>query len=296
MARSGKRNPKDRRDAKFVKQPGLQTVMAALWPRRTDCEVFLQDVIDVTDLMSYIEKKNEEHPDYKTTVFHCVVAAIARMLKERPKMNCFVQGYRHYEHNDITLSFVAKRRFADGAEEALMVLKAEDDDTIDSISKRIYGDVREARKSEHATGGVDELLDQFAALPRPIMAAAIKGVRIMDFWGINPDFLTEGDPNYTSVLLSNLGSIRCKSVYHHLSNYGTCSIMVTLGTIHKEEMLMEDGTKEIRTVVDLGVTLDERIADGFYFARSLKLVKHIFEHPELLDQPIGEPSGFQYDA
>ena len=57
---------------------------------------------------------------------------------------------------------------------------------------------------------------------------------------------------------------------------------------------MPDGRKEIRDVVDLGCTLDERIADGFYFVRSLKLVKHIFAHPELLDRPIGEPSGFDY--
>ena len=256
MAQSRKRDPRDRRDAKYAKQPGMQTVLACLWPRRTECEVYLQDIFDITELMPYIEKKNEEHPDYKTTVFHCIVAAVARMLKERPKMNHFVQGYRHYEHNDITLSFVAKRRFADGAEEALMVLKAEDDDTIDTISKRIYGDVREARKVEHGTDGVDDLIDKFSALPRPIMAAAIKGVRIMDFWGINPDFLTNGDPYYTSVLLSNLGSIRCRSAYHHLSNYGTCSIMVTIGTVHKEEMIMEDGTKEIRDVIDYGATLD----------------------------------------
>ena len=57
---------------------------------------------------------------------------------------------------------------------------------------------------------------------------------------------------------------------------------------------MPDGTHELRDVIDFGATLDERIADGFYFARSLKLVKHIFAHPELLDQPLGEPSGFEY--
>ena len=63
----------------------------------------------------------------------------------------------------------------------------------------------------------------------------------------------------------------------------------------KEERIMPDGTKQMRDVVDIGATLDERIADGFYFARSLKLVKHIFEHPELLDKPLSEPSGYQYD-
>ena len=70
--------------------------------------------------------------------------------------------------------------------------------------------------------------------------------------------------------------------------------MVTVGTIHKEERIMPNGSKQIRDVVDIGATLDERIADGFYFARSLKLVKHMFAHPELLDRPLCEPSGYDY--
>jgi hypothetical protein len=70
--------------------------------------------------------------------------------------------------------------------------------------------------------------------------------------------------------------------------------MITIGTLHKEELLMEDGSRELRDVIDISATLDERIADGFYFARSLKLVRHIFAHPELLDQPLNIPSGFEF--
>lgn len=291
-----KRRRGDRRDGRWVKDiTGLQTIMMNILPNRTDCEVCLHDTIDATELVKYIEKKNAEHPDYKTTVFHCFVLAIARMVKERPFMNRFIQGRRMYERNDITVSFVAKRRFADGAEESLMVITAKDDDVIDTVSHRIYGDVRTVRKSEHSTGGIDSVIDGFAKLPRPILMLAIKLIRIMDFWGVNPKALTDGDPNYTTVLASNLGSIKCPSVYHHLNNYGTNSIMVTIGTLHKEEMLMPDGHREVRDVVDFSATLDERIADGFYFARSLKLIRYIFAHPELLDRPLSEPSGFDYE-
>ncbi|MBO7669922.1 MAG: hypothetical protein J6S60_04970, partial [Oscillospiraceae bacterium] len=65
--------------------------------------------------------------------------------------------------------------------------------------------------------------------------------------------------------------------------------------IHKEERIMPDGSKQIRDVGDIGATLDELIADGFYFARSLKLVKHMFAHPELLDLPLNQPSGYEYE-
>ena len=279
-----KRKWGDRRDGRRVKAPGLQTIMCYLWPYRTDCEVYLYDNIDATDLLRYLEKRNAEHPEYKTTLFHAAVTG----------MNRFIQGYRLYERDEITISFVVKRRFADGAEESLMVLKPKDEDTLDSISQRIVGNVKETRKSEHATGGVDELLDKFAALPRFVLIPVVRIIRWLDFWGINPKGLTEGDPNYTTILCSNLGSIQCPAVHHHLSNYGTNSILITIGALHKQEVLMPDGTKQVRDLVDIGATLDERIADGFYFARSLKLIKHIFAHPEMLEKPIGEDSGFTY--
>ena len=282
-----KRRWGDRRDGRWVRDvTGLQCVMANLMPNRTDSEVCLSDKFDVTELVKYLEQKNASHPDYKTTLFHCILVAVARMVRERNYLNRFIQGRRTYERDEITLSFVAKRRFADGADEALMVLTARDDDTRDTVSRRIVGDIRET--------GIDATVDAFAKIPRLLLMFAIRVIRWLDFWGLVPRALTDGDPNYTTVLLSNLGSIKCPAVYHHLNNYGTNSIMVTIGTLHKEELIMEDGTKQVRDVVDFCATLDERIADGFYFARSLKLIRYIFAHPEMLDQPIGEPSGFEY--
>ena len=169
-----------------------------------------------------------------------------------------------------------------------------EDETLDTMSYKIAGEVRETRKSESSTGGIDAVVDGFAKIPRILLMAAIRIIRWLDFWGKNPKILTDGDPNYTTVLLSNLGSIRCPSVYHHLNNYGTNSIMITVGELHKEERVMPDGTKELRDLLPVGATLDERIADGFYFAKSLKLLKHIAANPEILDMPLGESSGFDY--
>ena len=295
MSEKVKRRWGDRRDARWVRDvPGLQTIMGHILPNRTDCEVYMNDKLDVTELLKYLEKKNAEHPEYKTTMFHAMVMSVARMVKERPKMNRFIQGRRMYERNEISLAFVAKRRFTDHAEEALMFFTPTDEDTLDTLSYRIVGEVHEMRKSENSTGGIDAVIDGFAKIPRILLMPIIRIIRWLDFWGVNPKALTDGDPNYSTVFLSNLGSIQGPAVYHHLNNYGSNSIMVTVGTMHKEEVIMPDGSKQIRDIVEIGATLDERIADGFYFIRSLKLVKHIFAHPELLDRPLGEPSGFDY--
>ena len=295
MGEKRKRRFGDRRDGWWVRDvPGLTTIMMHIMDKRTDAEVFMNDSFDVTELLRYCEEKNAGHPDYKTTLFHCLLMAVARMVRERPKMNRFIQGRRLYERYDISLAFVAKRRFTDHAEESLMFFTPTDEDTLDSFSYRVAGQVHETRKSEHSTGGIDATVDAFAKIPRLLLMFVIHLIRRLDFWGKNPKALTDGDPNYASVFLTNLGSIRGPAVYHHLNNYGTNSMMIAIGTIRKEERIMPDGSKQLRDVVDIGATLDERIADGFYFVRSLKLVKHICAHPELLDRPLGEPSGFDF--
>ncbi len=298
MAEKRKRRFGDRHDAFRVRDTkGLQTIMTHLMPKRTECEVYLEETFDATELVRWLAEKNAADPENKITLFHCFVTALTRMVRERPLMNRYIQGRHLYERYAVTSAFVAKRRFADDADEALMVLEPKDTDTIFEVAKKIRGDVRETRKAEHAevgTDSIDGIIDGLAKLPMPLLAFVVKIIKTLDFFGYNPRMITDGDPNYVSIFLSNLGSIKCPSVYHHLNNYGTNSLMVTIGTLHKEEMVMEDGHKEIRDVVTVGATIDERIGDGFYFARSLKLVRYIFAHPELLEKPLGEASGYDY--
>ncbi len=291
-----KRHWGDRKDGRRVKHlPGMQGIMPHLWPHRTECEVYLHDSIDATELLRYLEQKNASHPEYKTTIFHCALTAMFRMVKERPVLNRFVQGRRTYERNHISIGFTCKRKFTDHSEEFLMVLTPAEEDTLDTISKKVIGDVREERSHEPSSaGGIDAVMSKLARIPRPILMLIARIIRWMDFFGRAPKAVTEGNTFYSTIMCSNLGSIQCPAIYHHLSNFGTNSIIVTLGVLRKEERLMPDGTREVRDILDIGATLDERIGDGFYFARSLKLIKYIFANPELLDRPLKEPSGFDY--
>ena len=38
----------------------------------------------------------------------------------------------------------------------------------------------------------------------------------------------------------------------------------------------------------LGLTLDERIADGYYYSRTVKLLKYLLQNPRLLETPANE--------
>ena len=52
---------------------------------------------------------------------------------------------------------------------------------------------------------------------------------------------------------------------------------------------MEDGTWQARDVINCTFTIDERLADGFYFAKSLRIAKYMLEHPESMTDPISQP-------
>ena len=283
-----KRKFGDRKDARRVRNlDGLHCIMMHIMPKRTEAEVYLEFPMDVTDLLPYIEEKNRLHPEYKTTIFHCLVTAVARVVTMRPYLNRFICGRKLYERNDISLSFVAKRKFADHSEESLMTLIAKDDMDLDYVSRKIVGDVKELRESR-GSNDFDGIIDTIGGLPNPILHLFIGILQRLSASGHLPQMLTDGDTNHTTVLLSNLGSIKCPSCYHHLNNYGTNSIMITVGVLRKELKIMPDGSTQPRDILTLGFTADERIADGFYFAKSLRLAEYILQHPQLLEIPLKE--------
>ena len=276
-----------RRDGKRVIWPdGYHNILPYIMPKRTEAEVSMTEQFDVTDLVKYMAERNEKEGT-NLKIFHAICTAVARTVYHRPKLNYFISGRTYYERPDITLSFVVKQKFEDEAEETLMFLKVDPDMNFDSISKLIIGDVTKVRKEK--SNDLDKLMNFVGSLPRPILEAFFGTLKVLEYHGIMPKSLTAGDPNYSSVLLSNLGSIKSDSCYHHLSNYGTCSVMITIGVLHKEQKLMEDGTWQERDVINCTFTIDERLADGFYFAKSLRIAKYMLEHPEVMNEPIKKP-------
>ena len=284
----------DRYDAKRVRDiDGLHFYMAYLMPKRTDAEVYIKEKIDITELLKYIEEKNMSG-ERKVTLFHCVIAAVARTVKMRPLLNRYISGKRYYMRNEISMGFTIKKKFTDHSEETLMIYRPKDEENLCAITDRLTPKVKEAKKEEKNGQSVDDILNIVKKLPKPIMHIFMAIMRCLDNTGLMPKAFSSVDTNYVTVMLSNLGSIKCDAVYHHLNNFGTNGIVITIGEMHKEVMLDENNNPIIRDVVNIGATLDERIADGFYFARSLKLIKHLFKNPHLLDKTLGEEIDFEF--
>ena len=263
---------KKRSDAKWIKpKDTIQAIVPFIMPKRTDAEVSSTVDIDITKLVEFVDKQNEKDLGYKMTYFHALSSCFAKTVFNRPALNRFVKNKRLYERNKITFAFIAKDKLSDKGEERIICIDIDPKDNIMSYSKKVAVDVFKVRKE--GSNDMDGILNFFTSLPKWLLSIIVRIVMFMDNHGISPKSLTEGDTNYATILLSNLGSIKTNSVYHHLNEYGTNSVVITIGTIREEK-----GKKK----VDITATLDERIADGFYFAKSIQLAEYIAKNPELL--------------
>ena len=276
----------DRRDATLLRNTdAMHFIMGIIYPHRADNEAYIAERVNLEPIKAYLAGKNVEGIPFKYTFFHVILTALVKTVTLRPKLNRFYANENYYQRNKVTAGFVIKKEFSDGSEEAVALLEAKPDATIDTIHQEIYQRVH-ATRNEQKMNTTDNSMDILNKLPRFLSKAVIRFIRWLDRHGWCPDVLIGDDPNYSSVFLSNLGSIKLRSGYHHLTNWGTCSLFCVIGEKKWTPLYDEHGLVEMRETVDLGLTVDERIADGYYYSKSIRLFKHLLEHPELLEQPM----------
>ena len=276
----------DRRDATLLRNTdAMHFIMGIIYPHRDDNEAYIAERVNLEPIKAYLAGKNVEGIPFKYTFFHVILTALVKTVTLRPKLNRFYANENYYQRNKVTAGFVIKKEFSDGSEEAVALLEAKPDATIDTIHQEIYQRVH-ATRNEQKKNTTDNSMDILNKLPRFLSKAVIRFIRWLDRHGWCPDVLIGDDPNYSSVFLSNLGSIKLRSGYHHLTNWGTCSLFCVIGEKKWTPLYDAHGLVEMRETVDPGLTVDERIADGYYYSKSIRLFKYLLEHPALLEQPI----------
>jgi len=283
-----KRRRGDRRDGVLLRDlDAMHFIVPLIYPNRCDNEAYISERIDLTAINEWLREHNADETVFPYTLFHLVVAALVKTITLRPKMNRFIANKNIYQRNEVTAAFVVKKQFADEGGEALAILHMKPEDGIASIHKMIFDQVSACRsdKPDRSTDSM-EILNR---MPRWLSKFLVWIITILDKHGKCPDFLIGSDPYYSSVLLSNLGSIKLKCGYHHLTNWGTNSVFCIIGEKKMSPFFDENGAVTMRETVDLGLTIDERIADGYYYARTVRLLKTLLEHPELLEKALSEP-------
>lgn len=281
-----KRKFGDRKDGTLLRDlDSMHFIVPLLYPNRCDNEAFISEKIDLTNANAFLEKKNAENPEYKYNLFQLIVTAMLKVITLRPKMNRFIANKNTYQRNGISASFVVKKMFADNGKEALAFIHAKPTDTLKSIHDEIYRQITFC-KDENSVDSSTDSMDLFNKLPRFVSKTVVAFVRVLDRHGLVPSSFIETDPYYSSVVLTNLGSIKLHSGYHHLTNWGTNSVFVAIGEKKIRPFFDENGNMTMKDSVDLGLTIDERIADGYYYSKTVKLLKKLLENPELLEDEL----------
>ena len=281
-----KKRWRDRRDGKLIKVPAMAKVMTYV-KNREEAYVYINRKFDVTDLVKYMKKKKEKNPDL--TYFHAFSIAIAKTVYNRPRLNTFIMNHKFYQRNDVILTFTARVSYDDDKnKEVMSLIKVDPEDNIFDLSKKIKDKVNKFRNEKVQTSS-DDSLDALGKLPNWMLKIFVAPLfKWLDRHDKLPKSLNEEFLYNSTVILSNLGSIKCGAIHHNLTNFGTNSAILTIGDIHKEQVVMPDGKVEIRDIVEFGINLDERIGDGVYFSKSVNLLNYIMTHPETLEERADE--------
>ena len=286
-----KKHRKDRYDGYYISGlDSMHVMMPYIMGSRTKNEAVMGEVLDLTEVDKYLAKKNADNPDFKYTWFHFITAVTAKIMLLRPKMNYFIAGGRFYERKKIIVAFNVKRKFHDDAEEAMakFILDPEGGSPMEQVHTYVEKFVNAVRK-EDKTVGITNAMDTLKILPRFAWRILAWTLNKLEYYGHYPKGLAKDDPCYSSCYITNLGSIKLHADYHHLFDWGTISFFMVISEKKLRPFWNEDGTYELRNTIKLGLTVDERIADGYYFAQTIKVMRHLFAHPELMDLPAATP-------
>ena len=270
----------DRRDATRVKDiHGMQNILIDFIPNRCDAAVYMNTKIDMTEFVKFINKMKNEIEGL--TLYHGIVTIMAKTVYSRPLLNRFIAGRTMYMHNDVVLAQTIKVEFNDESMETLMNVKVDKEDTLYDVSRKVLEKVNTIRnKKLDGKGNANGAIDIIGKMPKIIRIPLIGIFKWFDKHGWLPKSFMEDNLYYSTAVLSDIGVFKTGAIYHHLANFGTSSMVITFGEIKEDS----NG----KWYMEMGVTIDERIADGFYFCKALKLIEYMFSHPEVMLKPASE--------
>lgn len=252
-----------------------RTMMGYLMPTRNESVVYFDDYVLAEPLLEYIEQARKR---FHCDVTHCIVGAVGSAYNVNPKMNQFIAGRRLYQRKGIWVSFSLKRKKLD-QKSKISVVKTELEPGRQSFYDlcRFINEKIGIERSDAKTY-TDKELDVFLNLPRPLLIQGVRFFRWLDHHNLLPAGFIKGDPMYCSMFIANLGSVRMRAGYHHLYEWGNCPLFMMVGRIEEKPWVV-DGEIQIRKVLHIRWSYDERIDDGFTASKGINAVNLALSQP-----------------
>jgi len=252
-----------------------------LMPTRADSQVATRVDLDFDAMTRYIRKKREE--GRTISYMGLILAAYVRTASQFPEINRFIMNKKLYARNHLCVSFVTlKKNDTDDIDESLVKLNFNPESTVFEISEQLEAAIEVSREPRNKNR-----TDVFAhtLLAVPLFPNIVVGlVRLLDRYGLMPGFVYKASPFHTSLFISNMASIGMGYIYHHIYNFGTTSIFVSMGKTEQVLHANADGTCKSRRIMPLGVVIDERIASGALYGKAFAFLRSCLAKPEILEE------------
>lgn len=276
----------DRTDGWRVKSAdALFSVIPHIMKMRCDSQVFFDQTVEIGELEKFIRTLRHTTEMTELSMMHVILAACVRMIAQYPCVNRFVCGRRIYARNQIVFSFTIKKEMTLDAPEAVVKVAFDPTDSLREVYRRVTEAVS-VNKGCDTQNDTDAFARILSICPNWLVRFGIAAANFLDQHGMLPKAVRDFSPFHCSMYLTDIGSIGIGSVYHHLYNFGTCSIFCALGKKGRTLKQNADGKLVYAKTVSLRFTVDERITDGYYYAFTFREFLKLLRHPdELLKSP-----------
>ena len=254
----------------------IRRIMPFIMRKRNESTVFFEQKLDMSKTLTFLQEFRER-TGLHATMLHLLIYASAQMLRERPYLNRIVAGGRIFQRRGIWVSFSAKKRKTEDAPIVLVKREVDPSWSFEELVQQIEGGISEGRSDKPST--TDTELSLIFKLPNLLVRWLVWLLMKLDHWGLLPGAYIKKDPLFASIFIVNLGSIDLDAGFHHLYEYGNIPMLIMAGRSKEEVAVGPDGKPEVRSMMTLRYSFDERIEDGFYGARALEIMKKIIENP-----------------
>ena len=249
-----------------------------IMPYRYDASNSVTVDIDLDLMQDYIRKCRKK--GINMSHMSIIIAGALRIASQNPFLNRFVMNRKIYARNHFCVSFVTLQpgKTSDTVNKLYFNL----DDDIFTVNRKVQEAI-ERTQQPTSQNALDKLMASLVRIP--FLVGAVVGVlKFIDKYFTLPFSIINASPFHTSLFITNLASIRTNAIYHHLYEFGTTGIFISMG--QPEKRIEKNGeTVEEKKIMPLGIVTDERIANGHYYGRCFRELNRYYKNPELLEVP-----------
>lgn len=285
-----KKSPKRRRrfgdrsdGRKLRKLDPMHRIMPYIMAKRSDAQNTYADSFDISKVDPFCRLQVKEGRT-NFGLLHIIIAAYVRTVSQRPAINRFVSGQKIYSRNNIEVVMTIKKNMTIDSADTCIKVEFDPTDTVYDVYRK-FNEVVQQNVGNDEESSFDTLAKVINYIPGLLLRWTIKFLNFLDYFGLLPRSLTRLSPFHGSMIITSMGSLGIKPIYHHIYDFGNLPAFLAYGTKRSATVIEKDGSITRKRYVDLKAVTDERICDGFYFASAFKILKRYVENPESLTLP-----------